>query len=173
MISKKIFFLLSFLILFNNISNADVPYFLDFKYILNTSDASKKAQDFLKKKLDTGVKSIGNKEKRILEEEKKIIQQKKIISSEEYKKKVSELRVKVSSLQKERNELLQSVAKQRLKARRVLLESLNPLVKDYMVENKIRMVIDKKNLLLADDTLDITKDIMALLNKKLKSIKLN
>ena len=35
------------------------------------------------------------------------------------------------------------------------------------------MVIDKKNILLADETLDITKDIMALLNKKLKSINLN
>ena len=35
------------------------------------------------------------------------------------------------------------------------------------------MVVDKKNVLLADEKLDITKDIIALLNKKLKSIKLN
>ena len=35
------------------------------------------------------------------------------------------------------------------------------------------MVVDKKSLLLADQNLDITKDIMDLLNKKLKSIKLN
>ena len=42
-----------------------------------------------------------------------------------------------------------------------------------MNEKKIRMVIDKKNILLADDTLDITKEIMSLLNKKLKSINLN
>jgi len=83
------------------------------------------------------------------------------------------LRKKVSSLQKERKNLLESVAKQRLKARNVLLKNLNPIVKDYMVEKKILMVLDKKNLLLADDSLDITKDIMALLNKKLKSIELN
>ncbi len=42
-----------------------------------------------------------------------------------------------------------------------------------MNEKKIRIVMDKKNILLADETLDITKDIMALLNKKLKSINLN
>ena len=42
-----------------------------------------------------------------------------------------------------------------------------------MVEKKIRMVIDKKSLLLADESLDVTKDILVLLNKKLKSIKLN
>ena len=42
-----------------------------------------------------------------------------------------------------------------------------------MKEKNIRMVVDKKSLLLADDTLDITKDIIDLLNKRLKSIKLN
>ena len=35
------------------------------------------------------------------------------------------------------------------------------------------MVVDKKTVLLADDSLDITKDIVGRLNKKLKSIKLN
>ena len=41
-----------------------------------------------------------------------------------------------------------------------------------MKEKKIRMVVDKKSLLLADENLDITKDIMNLLNQKLKSINL-
>ena len=86
---------------------------------------------------------------------------------------VSELRNKVSEIQKERGRLLENVAKQRAKARNEILKNLNPIVKNYMNEKKIRMVIDKKNILLADETLDITKDIMALLNKKLKSINLN
>ena len=42
-----------------------------------------------------------------------------------------------------------------------------------MVEKKIRMIIDKKNLILADENLNITKDIIKLLNNKLKTIKLN
>ena len=66
---------------------ADIPYFLDFKLILNESDAGKKAQSTLKNKLEKGLKSLREKEKNIKEEEKKIIQQKKVISSEEYKKK--------------------------------------------------------------------------------------
>ncbi len=170
---RKITFL--FLIIFSSQSYvfADTPYFLDFKLILNKSDAGKKAQDFLKNKLEKGIKSIQQKEKKIAEEEKKIIQQKKIISAEEYKKKVTDLRSKVSSLQRERNSLLDSVAKQRSKARKELLKNLNPVIKDYMEEKKIRMVVDKKTVLLADDTLDVTNDIMVLLNKKLKSIKLD
>ena len=152
---------------------AEMPYYVDFKYILNQSEAGKKAQLTLKNKLEGGIKKIKIKEKNIQEEEKKIIAQKKIISAEEYKKKVNQLRSKVSVLQKERNKLLDSVSKQRLNARSQLLKNLNPIIREYMVEKKIRMVIDKKSLLLADDNLDITKDIMSILNKKLKSIKFN
>ena len=42
-----------------------------------------------------------------------------------------------------------------------------------MAEKKIRMVVDKKSLLLADQSLNITDEIVKRLNKKLKSIKLN
>ena len=166
-------FLLLVLFSFSTTLNSDVPYYLDFKYILNESEAGKKAQDFLKKKLDNGFKELKNKEKKLQEEEKKIIEQKKLIKPEEYKSKVVSLRKDVSNLQKERNKILSDISEQRVKARNELLKNLNPIIKDYMLEKKIRMVIDKKNLLLADETLDLTKDIMALLNKKLKSINLN
>ncbi len=170
---KKLFLLIVLGVLIQKPLFAEVPHFLDFKYILNQSDAGKKAQNFLQSKLQKGIKDLQVKEKKILEEEKKLIQQKKIISPEAYKDKVTELRKKVSSLQKERNILLESVAKQRAKAKNELLKNLNPIIKDYMNEKKIRMVVDKKSLLLADEKLNITNDIIELLNKKLKSIKLN
>ena len=69
--------------------------------------------------------------------------------------------------------MLESVAKKRRKARKQLFDSLNPIVKNYMSEKNIKIVLDKKNILLGDENLDITKDVMSLLNKKLKSINLN
>ena len=172
---KKIIKFLTVLIVISYQTNliADVPYYIDFKYILNQSEAGKKAQQTLKNKLENGIKKIQVKEKSIQEEEKKVIAQKKIISADEYKKKVNELRKKVASIQKERNTLLNNVSKQRVKARNELLNILNPIIKDYMLEKKIKMVIDKKYLLLADNDLDITKDIISMLNKKLKTIKFN
>ena len=41
-------FLTIFLIFQVNLK-ADIPYFVDFKYILNQSNAGKQAQDYLKK----------------------------------------------------------------------------------------------------------------------------
>ena len=156
----------------NSLAN-NSPHVLDFKYILNESTAGKKAQNFLKDKLEKNLKSLKEKEKSIQNEEKKIIQQKKIISADDYKNKVTALRVKVSNLQKERNSLLENIAKQRNNARNELLKNLNPIIKEYMKEKNIRMVIDKKSLLLADENLNITDEIMSRLNTKLKSIKIN
>jgi len=170
---KKLFFSIILLLFLPNALMADLPKYLDFKYVLNESEAGKKAQVQLKKKLDNGVKNLSKQEKIVLEEEKKIIQQKKILSPEEYKKKVSELRKKVSDLQKKRSKLLNTVAKQRSKARSELLKNLNPVVKEYMVEKNIRMVLDKKGIILADEKLDITNDIITKLNAKIKTLKLD
>ena len=148
-------------------------YFLDFKFILDESIAGKKANKYLKDQLQEGIKKLKDKEKQLQKEEKEIIQQKKILSAEEYKKKISSLRTKVSTLKKDRNNILDSISKKQKKARNIILGELNPIVKGYMSENKIRIVLDKKSILLGDESLDITKNIMNLLNKKLKKIDLN
>ena len=173
-IYKKIFFIffLTFFLNFSLKADTTYPSFVDFKFILNESDAGKKAQAFIKKELNAGLKKIKEKQTKLQDEEKKIIQQKKILSPEEYKKKVTDLRNQVSSLQKERNKILKTVADYRNKAQEELLKNLNPIIEEYMKEKKIRMVIDKKNILMADKSLEITKEIMVLLNKKLKSIDL-
>ena len=82
---KIISILLSFLILTPNNLLASTTYYLDFKYILNESDAGKKAQNELKKKLNDGIKSSKKKEKSLQEEEKNN-PTKKIISLKSIKK---------------------------------------------------------------------------------------
>ena len=170
---KKIIFISFIFFSSNQLVLAELPYYLDFKFILNESEAGKKAQTALKKKLDNGITSLNKREKSIQDEEKSIISKKKIVTPDEYKKLVNNLRSKVSKLQKDREKLLRDVATQRTKARNDLLRNLNPIIKEYMKEKKIRYVMDKKSLILADENLDITKDIIALLNKKFKTIKLN
>ena len=51
---QKISFILLIFFSLKSVVIADTPFFLDFKYILNESDAGKKAQDFLKKKIKHG-----------------------------------------------------------------------------------------------------------------------
>ena len=89
---KKIILLaISLVFLSNSTLYAEYPHYLDFKYVLNQSEAGKKAQLQLKQKLDNGIKSINKKEK-VIQEEEKNNSTKKILSPEEYKKQVTELR---------------------------------------------------------------------------------
>ena len=68
---KKILVIVLFFFSLNFSLCAEVPHYLDFKLILNESDAGKKAQNFLKKKLESGIEDIKKKEKSFREDEKK------------------------------------------------------------------------------------------------------
>ena len=170
---KKIIFILPILVFTSQSLLADLPKYLDFNYVLNESTAGSKAQKSLKKMYQNSINELNDKEKNLLNEEKELIKKKRVISEEEYKNKIKELRTKVIDLRKLKNKSLSDLAKKRANARNTLLKNLNPILKQYMQDKQIRMVIDKKDLILADEKLDITDDIIKILNDKLKSIKLN
>ena len=58
-------------------------------------------------------------------------------------------------------------------ARNELLKALNPILQKYMDDNNITMILNEKNVILANSKVDLTNKIIELLNKELKSIKLN
>ena len=174
---KKIFNFGSILILLSvfiiNSSYASDSYFIGFSKVLNKSTAGKNAQDFLKKRYKSETEKFAKSEKKLKEEERQIISQKKIITKEEYKKKVAALRKKVFALQKSKQESINKIGDQRAKAKSELLKELNPIIKKYMEDNKIRLVLDKKSVLLGDTKLEITNQKIETLNKEIKTIKLD
>tara|TARA_B100000963_G_scaffold206078_1_gene179482 strand:- start:1720 stop:2238 length:519 start_codon:yes stop_codon:yes gene_type:complete len=171
---KKFLIILTFLLfLIPKNLLADTTYFVDFSYILNQSKAGKEAQDILKKKIKTSNEKFSKQEKKILDDEKDLISKKNVLKGEEYKKKVSVLRDRVAKVQKEKRDFFAKINKQRSDSRKQLLKSLTPIMQNYMKENNIKIIIDKKNVLLGDASLDITKKITELLNKELKSLNLN
>ena len=62
---KKILIIILFFFSLNFSLYAEAPHYLDFKLILNESDAGKKAQNFLKKKLESGIENIKKKRKKL------------------------------------------------------------------------------------------------------------
>ena len=162
---------ISFLILFfSNTAFSDTTYFIDFSKVLNQSKAGKQAQNILKKRLEDSVSKFNKEEKNLRDEEKKLITERKNLSNEDYQKKGEVLRNKVADLQKRKQSSFQSIGKTRADAREKLLVALQPLVRKYMEQNNIKLVIDKKTVLLGDSNLEITNQIIELLNKELKSL---
>ena len=94
------------------------------------------------------------------------------LSKEDYKKEASKLREEVIKFQAEKRTSLEKIAKLRTNARSKLLEKLDPIVKKYISENNISMVLDDKSVVMGDVSNNITNEIVKLLNKEVPSISL-
>ena len=170
---KKLLLIIIFLFASTFNSFADTPHFIDYKKILNTSKVGATAQKTLQNKVSAELTKFKKLEENIRKEEAEIISQKKVLSKEEYTKKVEALRKKVTDLQKDKQKSSQNISKTRNKARQDLLKAVNPIIKKYMEDNKIRIIINKQSVVMGDTTLEITDKIITILNKELQPIKIN
>ena len=170
---KKFIFTTLFVLLYSINSYADNTYFIDFTKVLNNSKPGAEAQNKIKGRFSSESKKFLELEKSIRKEESEIISQKKTLPAEDYKKKVQALRKKVAETQKNKKISFNNLSKLRSDARKALLKELEPIIRKYMEENKIKMVINKQSVILGDTNLEITKQIIEIVNKEVSSIKIN
>ena len=168
----KFFAVILFVFLSTNSFAEQKVVVLDMKLVLNTSKAGKGAQDYLQKSFKDNQKKFTDMENKLKKDENDLLNQKTNITKEEYTKKSDNLRKKVIDYQSQRRSSLDKIAKQRAEARKALLEKITPILDNYIKENNVSIVIDKKNVIGGDATLDITDVIIEKLNKELPSLNL-
>jgi len=165
------FFVVTFLLLIYTHASAEQKVaYLDMKFVLNNSKAGKGAQDFLQKSFKENQKIFLDKEDSLKNEESDLLTKKTILTKEEYQKKTNDLRKKVIDYQSKRRTSLEKITTQRAEARQKLFEKLDPILKTYIKENDISLIIDKKNVLMGKTNLDITNIIVEKLNKEFPSL---
>ena len=147
--------------------------YLDVEKIMQESIAGKSIITQLKKKRESTISKFKKKEKDIFDKEKKLISQKNVLSKDEFESKIKELRNEISNYQKERNKTSNNIAKLRIKASTKLISKLTPILEEYSKKNSIRIIIQKKQIVMGTKEDDITKDILELVNQKIKNIKLD
>ena len=171
---KKIFISILLLILISvpGYSKEKIVY-LDVEKIMQQSVAGKSIIAQLKKKRETSISKFKKKEKEIRDKEKKLIAQKNVLSKEEFEKKIIELRKDISNYQKDRNKTSNEIAKSRVRASTKLINKLTPILEEYSKKNSIRIIVQKKNIVMGKKEDDITKDILELVNQNVKNIKID
>tara|TARA_X000000950_G_C13536667_1_gene505891 strand:- start:9 stop:527 length:519 start_codon:yes stop_codon:yes gene_type:complete len=147
--------------------------YLDVEKIMQDSIAGKSIIAQLKKKREASISKFQKKEKEIIEKEKKLISQKNVLSKEEFESKLKELRSDISNYQKDRNKTNNEIARSRVKTSTKLINKLTPILEEYSKKNSIRIIVQKKNIVMGKKEDDITKDILELVNQKVKNIKLD
>ncbi len=169
---KIIYIFLLLLISFPSFSSEKIVY-LDVEKIMQQSIAGKAVIEKIKKKRETSISKFQKKEKEIFEKEKKLISQKNVLNQDEFKKKIQDLRNDISNYQKDRNKTLNDITQLGIKASTSLIKKLTPILEAYAKENSIRIIIQKKQIVMGNKEDDITSDILDLVNKKVKSIKID
>tara|TARA_B100000780_G_C21116045_1_gene451552 strand:+ start:2288 stop:2812 length:525 start_codon:yes stop_codon:yes gene_type:complete len=163
-----------FCISFSNIaSSQENIYYIDMDFIMNNSLAGKSIEKQLEKKINSLNSFFEKTEKNFQKEETKLIAQKNILEKKDFDEKVNLFKNNVIKYRSERSESMNKYAVEKNDARKRLLEKLMPIVVDYSSDNSISFILPKQSIIIGKSEFDITQNIIEVLNKKIKSIKLN
>ena len=169
----KKYFLIFFILIFTENLYADNKIiYIDINKIISNSESGKYLNKELNKINNENIAEFKNIEKELKAEEESILKQKNILKESEFNSKVSELREKVKSYNEFKNKKNNDLKKLRDNAAKKILDILNLILSEYSVKNSISLIIDKKNIIIGKSELDVTNQIMELLNKKIKKVDL-
>jgi Skp family chaperone for outer membrane proteins len=142
--------------------------YIDMSYILSNSIKGKSILKELESKNKSNIKELESKEKILKDLEKNISNQKNILSKEEFEKKVNELQGKVIIFRKDKDKLVQEFNDLKNTAIQNFMKNVEPLVSDYMKKNSINIVLAKKDVIIGIKNLDITNEILEIVDKNIK-----
>ena len=169
----NLLFITIFFLNFNLLKANELISYVDMDLLMNSSEAGKSISSQLTaihKKTTSELKEI---EEKLKKEESNLIKQKNVISNEEFEKKLSLLRNKASDYQKQRKKFNDSINKKRLDATSELISLIQPILAEYANNNSISIIFQKKNIIIGKTELDITEDILKILNENHKKIAIN
>ena len=169
---KKFIFLIIFLFFTENLFAKDKILYLDVNYLLNYSDVGKYVTEELNKLNKKNISQFKKIEETIKKNEKDIIKQKNILKDEEYNLKIADLKSEYSSYKELTNKKNVEFKKLQNNAGDQILKIINVILSDYATENEVSLIIDKKHVVIGKSQLDVTKDIMIILNNKVKKVEI-
>lgn len=172
MIKKILIYLISIFFYQSLLLAENKIYFIDVNYIYNNSIVGKKYNQEIKKKQDIFKKNFDERQNLIKKDQDLLISQKNILAEEEFKKKAESLNKQIEevkiNINKDRN-LLEKFSND---VKVTFYNELLKIVYKYSEENSIEMIINKENILLGKNELDISDNILTIIDKDLTKLKL-
>ena len=166
---KKFFFYFLIFFIFPLNTFAKVAY-IDLKLILKESDVGKFVNDHINKIENENYSKLKEKENKLIDKEKLLISQKNILNEAEFNKRIAVLTEEVKKYRADKKDSIDRINKIKIDYTKEILKSLNPIIAKYVDLNSISLVIPKKNIIVGKKNLDITDQIIKLLNDNIKKI---
>ena len=140
---------------------------MDIDYIFTKSNLGKKIILSLSEENKTNLNLLKKEENELIKNEKNLINKKKILSQTEFDSQLTELKSQISLFKKKRDNLINEFETRKNNEIKIFFSKINPILKNYMKKNSIKIIVDKKNILIGEETLDLTNKIFDLINNEL------
>ena len=161
-----------FIIFFNKVYAEQKIAFLNMNQIISKSNAGSSILKQLNKLNDKNLSSLNKIEKNIKEKETKLISQKNIISESEFIDKVELLKKEITEHNQNRKKIITNFKDLKIENTNKLLKLINPILVKYSNDNEISFILQKKNLVIGKTDLDITDEVLKIINNEVKEFKI-
>ena len=140
--------------------------------IISTSQSGSSILKQLTDLNNKNLKFLKNEENNFKEKETKLISQKNIISEVDFENKVNELKSEIKNYNQNRNKIMADFNKLKVDNTNKLLKLINPILVKFSNDKEISIILQKKYLVIANKKLDITNEVIMIVNEEVKEFKI-
>ena len=168
---KYLVFIISlFLFQASNLFAEKIVY-LNIEKIMKQSKAGKSIIKKINKTNEINLNKFKKIEEDLKNDEQDLIAKKNILNEEEFKKKFDLLKKKINDYKILRQNSIQDITAKRKNASSEFFKKINPILGKYASDNDISFILQKKNIIMGKTELDITDDVLKIIDKEVSKIK--
>ena len=172
MLKTKLFIFIILLLVQSNFAFSETIKYLNIKKIMNNSKAGKYIVAQLSKENEKLSVRFKKQEDKFKNSENTIINQKNILEKKEFEKKAQLLRDEIDIYNNDKLLKIKNLEKKKFKAQQDLIILINEILVAYMDKNSISFILKQNSLFVGKKELDITEDIITLIDKKITKIEI-
>ena len=165
---KKICYLsfISFFLVINVAqANSNIVY-VDIDFLIKNSNIGKASLDKLETINKKNIKKLTDREVELKKNESDLKNKQNIISTDQFNEQVNLLKEKIKLYNSEKDKMVNDFNKIKVEEINILMNKFNSVIQEYMDQNSIDVVLDKKNIFIGKVSSDITKIILQEINIK-------
>jgi len=166
------FFLVVFFYLYSGNLSAEI-FYIDIDKIINQTNVGKHInKEFENSNKINDAKNLESKNK-LQEREESLIAQKNILEASEFNNKLNLFRKDVSNFNQLSQKSTRDLQNKLMKNKANFLKLIEPILLEYVSENNITYLLQKKYIIVGHNDLNKTTDIIELVDKKINISKFN
>ena len=164
----KIFFLILFTFNFQlTFANEKKIAYVNLDYLIKNSNVGKNVLEKIKKLDLDNIKKLELKNDELKKIELELQSKQNIISEQAFNEEVKKIQDKINHFNEEKKQMVKKFTDFKKNELQNVFKSITPIIKNYMEQNSINIIFNSKDIVIADTNLDITKNILDEINKKL------